>query len=52
VKPTRTLGFQVLAVWLVAQGIIGLVPILLPGLGVLMALLALVAGLLILVGRP
>jgi hypothetical protein len=51
VKPTRTLGFQVLGVWLVAQGIIGLVPILLPGLGVLMALLALVAGLLILVGR-
>jgi hypothetical protein len=52
VKPTRTLGFQVLGVWLVAQGIIGLVPILLPGLGVLIALLALVAGLLILVGHP
>ena len=50
-KPTRTLGFQLLGVWLVVQGIIGLVPILLPGLGVLMALLALVSGLLILLGR-
>jgi hypothetical protein len=51
VKPTRTLGFQLLGVWLVAQGIISLVPILLPGLGVLMSLLALAAGLLILIGR-
>jgi hypothetical protein len=38
-------------VWLVAQGIMGLTPILLPGLGLVMALLALIAGLLILVGR-
>lgn len=50
-RPTRTLGFQLLGVWLVAQGIVSLVPILLPGLGVVMSLLALVAGLLILVGR-
>jgi hypothetical protein len=50
-RPTRTLGFQLLGVWLVAQGIIGLVPILLPGLGVVMALLALIAGLLLLLGR-
>lgn len=50
-RPTRTLGFQLLGVWLVAQGIMGLTPILLPGLGLVMALLALIAGLLILVGR-
>jgi len=50
-KPTRTLGFQLLGIWLVAQGIMGLVPILLPGLGVVMSLLALVAGLLLLMGR-
>jgi hypothetical protein len=50
-KPTRTLGFQLLGVWLVAQGVIGLVPILLPGLGVVMSLLALVSGLLLLMGR-
>ena len=50
-RPTRTLGFQLLGIWLVAQGVIGLVPILLPGLGVVMALLSLVSGLLILMGR-
>src|SRR5207249_2183432 len=50
-KPTRTLGFQLLGIWLVAQGIIGLVPILLPGLGIVMSVVALVAGLLILIGR-
>jgi hypothetical protein len=50
-RPTRSLGFQLLGIWLVAQGIISLVPILLPGLGVVMSLLALVSGLLILMGR-
>jgi hypothetical protein len=50
-RPTRTLGFQLLGIWLVAQGILSLVPILLPGLGVVMALLALASGLLILMGR-
>lgn len=50
-RPTRTLGFQLLGVWLTASGIIGLVPILLPGLGLVMSLLALVSGLLILLGR-
>ena len=50
-RPTRTLGFQILGAWLIAQGVIGLVPILLPGLGVVMSLAALAAGLLILIGR-
>jgi hypothetical protein len=50
-RPTRSLGIQLLGIWLVAQGIISLVPILLPGLGIVMSLLALAAGLLILMGR-
>jgi hypothetical protein len=41
----------VLGVWLVAHGVVGLVPMLVPGIGVVMALLALVAGILILLGR-
>jgi hypothetical protein len=51
VRATRTLGLQLLGVWLIAQGIVGLTPILLPGLGLVLALLAIVAGLLILIGR-
>ena len=50
-RATRTLGFQLLGVWLIAQGIVSITPILVPGLGLLLALLAIVAGLLILVGR-
>ena len=47
----RSMGMTVLGVWLVAHGVIGLVPMAIPALGVLMALLALVAGVLILMGR-
>jgi hypothetical protein len=47
----RSLGMTALGIWLVAHGVQGLIPMLLPGFGVLMALLALVAGLLILMGR-
>ncbi|HEY2943326.1 MAG TPA: hypothetical protein VGN09_12905 [Vicinamibacteria bacterium] len=51
-RPTRTLGFQLLGVWLVVNGIVGLGPGLsIPGVGFVMALLALVTGLLILLGR-
>jgi hypothetical protein len=45
------MGMTALGIWLVAHGIQGLLPVLLPGFGILMALLALVAGLLILLGR-
>jgi hypothetical protein len=45
------MGTTVLGVWLVAHGVSGLVPFVLPGFGILMALLALVAGILILLGR-
>lgn len=50
-KSPRSLGMTVLGIWLVAHGILGLVPMGLAGLGVLLALLALVAGILILMGR-
>ncbi len=50
-RATRTVGFQLLGVWLIAQGVMGLAPILLPGLGVVVSLLALISGLLILIGR-
>jgi hypothetical protein len=45
----RNVGMTVLGVYLVLAGISGLIPIGLPG--VLMAVLALVAGILILAGR-
>lgn len=46
---TRSLGMLVLAVWLIITGIMGLAAIPIPG--VVMAVLALLAGILILVGR-
>lgn len=46
---TRNQGMLVLAIWLILSGVAGLVVIPIPG--VLMALLALIAGVLILLGR-
>jgi hypothetical protein len=46
---TRSAGMLLLAVWLILTGIAGLVALPLPG--VLMAALALIAGVLILLGR-
>jgi hypothetical protein len=48
---TRQLGFQLLGVWLVAMGLFTVVPLTVPLLGGLLAVLAICAGLLILVGR-
>jgi hypothetical protein len=48
---TRHLGFQVLAVWLIAAAVIQLVPGILGPLGLLLPPLQLLAGLLILIGR-
>jgi hypothetical protein len=45
----RNIGMLLLAVWLILTGISGLAPLGLPG--VVMAVLALIAGILILVGR-
>jgi hypothetical protein len=49
IRATRNLGMLLLAVWLILYGISGLVAIGLPG--PLMAVLALLAGILILAGR-
>jgi hypothetical protein len=48
---TRQLGFQLLGVWLVGMGLFTIVPLAVPALGVLLAALAVCAGLLILIGR-
>jgi uncharacterized membrane protein HdeD (DUF308 family) len=45
------MGMIVLAVWLILTGIFALVPTTFQGQGVVMGVLALVAGILILVGR-
>ena len=50
--PSSGLGMLLLGVWLVVYGILGLVPALnFSGSGTLLAVLALVAGILILMGR-
>jgi hypothetical protein len=49
VKVTRSAGMLLLAIWLILTGLAGLVALALPG--VVMAVLALIAGVLILVGR-
>ncbi|HEY7411935.1 MAG TPA: hypothetical protein VII13_14405 [Vicinamibacteria bacterium] len=51
VRATRQLGFQVLAVWLILSGVLGVTGLAVPGLGLLIALLAVAAGVLILIGR-
>jgi hypothetical protein len=49
VTVTRNIGMLLLAVWLILSGLAGLAALPIPG--VVMALLALLAGILILVGR-
>jgi hypothetical protein len=49
VRVTRNAGMLLLAIWLILTGLFGLVPFALPG--VVMAALALIAGILILIGR-
>ncbi len=49
VTVTRNAGMLLLAIWLILTGISGLVPLPLPG--IIMSALALIAGVLILVGR-
>ena len=47
----RNLGTLLLGIWLVLTGLIRIIDLSFSGLGVIMAVLALVAGLLIVVGR-
>ncbi len=48
--PTRSIGIILLALWLIVTGLSQLVSIPIPGLGTGLALLAIVAGILILIG--
>jgi hypothetical protein len=50
-KVTKNLGMLLLAIWLILTGLIPLLNLSLSGLGTLMAILAVAAGALILVGR-
>jgi hypothetical protein len=50
-KTTRNLGMSLLGIWLVLTGLIQLVHLHFSGLSLLMAVLALIAGLLVVVGR-
>ena len=50
-KLTRNIGMLLLAVWLVMTGLIPLLNLSFSGLGTVMAILAIAAGILIVVGR-
>ena len=50
-RSNRSMGVTLLGVWLLLTGVIQFVGLGVPGMGTLMAILALVAGLLILAGR-
>lgn len=50
-KITRNIGMLLLAIWLVLTGLVPLLNLSFSGLGTLMAILALAAGVLIAVGR-
>jgi hypothetical protein len=47
----RNIGFLLLAIWLILTGLIGLLALSFAGLGVIMAVLAIAAGIFILIGR-
>jgi hypothetical protein len=47
----ENLGVTLLAIWLILYGLIGLLGLTFAGIGVIMAILALAAGILILLGR-
>jgi hypothetical protein len=51
VKVTRNLGMLLLGIWLILSGLIPVLSLSFDGLGTLMAILAIAAGALILVGR-
>ena len=50
-KLTRNIGMLLLAVWLILTGLVPLLSLSFSGLGTIMAILAVAAGVLILVGR-
>jgi hypothetical protein len=50
-KITKNIGMLLLGIWLIATGLIPLLSISFSGLGTIMAILAIAAGALIIVGR-
>ena len=48
---TRNVGMLLLGIWLILTGLLQIASISIPGIGIIMALLAIVAGILILMGR-
>ncbi len=50
-KLPRNLGMILLAIWLIATGVLSLVSLNIPGLGVIMAILAIASGVLLLFGK-
>ena len=50
-KPTKNLGMLLLGIWLIASGLIPLLNLSFSGLGTVMAVLAIAAGALIVIGR-
>jgi hypothetical protein len=48
---TRNVGMLLLGIWLILTGLLQIASISIAGLGIIMALLAIVAGILILMGR-
>lgn len=47
----NNLGMLLLAIWLILTGLLQVVSIAIPGIGIIMAILAIAAGVLILMGR-
>ena len=50
-KFTKNIGFLLLAIWLILWGLTSLLSLTFAGLGVIMAILAIAAGVFILLGR-
>jgi hypothetical protein len=51
INPTKNIGMLLLAIWLIIGGVAPLLGITLPGVGIIMPILAIAAGVLILIGR-
>ena len=50
-RVTRNLGMLLLAIWLILTGLLQVITIAIPAIGTIMAVLAIAAGVLILLGR-
>jgi hypothetical protein len=50
-KLTKSLGMTLLGIWLIATGLLQVVTISIPYIGIILAILAIAAGLLLLLGK-